>query len=115
MALFRTPHKGGPVKRDTALIARLADTGLGQNEVTMLAIEQICWLAEAMRGKKKLVSRAEASYKSHKSGKAWESNPPTPALRRRPPILKTGAATGRHPPKLHEKRYLVVDIYSSAI
>jgi hypothetical protein len=28
----------------------------------------------------------------------WESNPPTPAARNRPLILKTRAATGRHPP-----------------
>ena len=33
-------------------------------------------------------------------GKAWESNPPTPALRRRPLILKTKASTGTHAPPL---------------
>ena len=30
-------------------------------------------------------------------GKAWESNPPQPALRRLPLILKTRAPTGTHP------------------
>jgi len=39
---------------------------------------------------------------THKSpittvGKAWESNPPQPALRRLPLILKTRAPTGTHP------------------
>ena len=31
------------------------------------------------------------------SGKAWESNPPQPALRHLPLILKTRASTGTHP------------------
>lgn len=37
-----------------------------------------------------------------KFGNAWESNPPSPALRNRPPILKTGASTGTHalPPRI---------------
>lgn len=30
-------------------------------------------------------------------GKVWESNPPQPALRHLPPVLKTGASTGTHP------------------
>ncbi len=31
-------------------------------------------------------------------GSGWESNPPMPAARGHPPILKTGAPTGAHPP-----------------
>jgi hypothetical protein len=30
-------------------------------------------------------------------GKAWESNPPQPTLRRLPLVLKTRAPTGAHP------------------
>jgi len=30
-------------------------------------------------------------------GSGWESNPPRPALRDPPPILKTGEATGPQP------------------
>ncbi len=31
-------------------------------------------------------------------GSEWESNPPWPARRDPPPVLKTGASTGTHPP-----------------
>lgn len=30
-------------------------------------------------------------------GSGWESNPPLPALRSQPPVLKTGAPTGTQP------------------
>jgi len=41
--------------------------------------------------------RANPFAAPQKGGKAWESNPPQPAQRHLPPILKTGASTGTHP------------------
>lgn len=49
-ALFQGAAQGELAKRDTALIAILADTGLRQKEVTLLAIDQVCWLDEQGSG-----------------------------------------------------------------
>ena len=49
-ALLQGAVQGDMPRRDTALIALLADTGLRQKEVTLLQIEQVCWLDEQGTG-----------------------------------------------------------------
>lgn len=49
-ALLKGAAAGDMPRRDTALIALLADTGLRQKEVTLLQVEQVRWLDEQGTG-----------------------------------------------------------------